>query len=181
MGIDVDLDERAVRTARQADGRCYAQDADNFVGDVLEQPVRVVEPEHVAIIVDTDVDDAALRICKPADPLEPVIAPGALVLNVVVLGHGPPPDLDRRILGRGRRASHRLRNRSRSSVVPDVLSAARHAEGLLTPPHVSSVAGDHDLQETAEMIPDETAGVPPSTRGHRQKGPLKGKWPLGQR
>ena len=54
-----------------------------LVGDVLQQPFHILQPNHLMVVIHTEVYHPALCIGVPANPFQIVIVPVAFVLNIL--------------------------------------------------------------------------------------------------
>ena len=64
-----------------------AQSRLHLVRDVLHQLFRIGQTDHLALVVDPDIDCPALRIGKAAEPLQVLRPPRFLVFYVLVFSH----------------------------------------------------------------------------------------------
>ena len=55
----------------------------DFVGQILQQFLGMLQVDHFAIVIFADVDPPTLRIGKPANPFQIFILPGLLPLDAL--------------------------------------------------------------------------------------------------
>ena len=87
VGIDDDLQVLPARLRFQVHVDHDAEQRLRLVGDLVEQPQHVLHSDHLAPVVSADFQHAALSVGEPAHPLQVLVPPRFLPLDVLILAH----------------------------------------------------------------------------------------------
>ena len=85
---DADLDEFLAVLFKQIHIHQNSQDVAHFVGDIYEKPDCIVDSNNPSSVIAANLQYAAVRVRKAADPLLVLVPPGFFPFDMLILA-GP--------------------------------------------------------------------------------------------